>query len=115
MLFNSFRFLLIFLPPVLGVALFLRGQALLRWLTFVSLLFYAWAGHPWFLIPMLITTCLDFTLAPWMEQASSLLLKRAIFILSFVGNLGLLIYFKYADLFLRTAEQVAYTLGYHGS
>lgn len=102
MLFNSFGFLFLFLPITLGCARFLKGQMLLRWLTLASFLFYSLAGHAWFLIPMLITTVLDFFLGQKIEGSSDPRKKRMLLYCSLVGNLGLLIYFKYADLFLRT-------------
>jgi alginate O-acetyltransferase complex protein AlgI len=109
MLFNSFEFLLLFLPLALGVACLLRGQALLGWLTFVSFAFYAFAGHAWFLVPMAFTTVLDFTIAPWLEGperrpgAWSPPARRALLVVSLTCNLGLLAYFKYGGLFARTA------------
>ena len=47
MLFSSLEFLVLFLPLTLAVALLLRGQPLLRWIAFSSIVFYAFAGH-WF-------------------------------------------------------------------
>lgn len=103
MLFNSFRFLFLFLPAVLFVALRLRGKALMRWLTLSSFFFYAFAGHAWFLIPMLITTTLDFWVAPRIAGAGTKGARKAWLILSLTANLGLLFYFKYARLFVGGA------------
>jgi hypothetical protein len=50
------EFLLLFLPLTLVVAWRLRGQPLLRWIAFTSVIFYAFAGHWWFIVPMLIAT-----------------------------------------------------------
>ena len=63
MLFSSLEFLVLFLPPVLAVALRLRGQALLRWIVAASVVFYAFAGHWWFVIPMIVTTTIDYAVA----------------------------------------------------
>ncbi len=98
MLFNTLRFLLFFLPVTLLVALRLKGKALLRWLTLASFFFYAFAGHAWFLIPMLVTTVLDFLVAPMIYSARSPGRKRAWLVFSLSCNLGLLFYFKYARL-----------------
>jgi alginate O-acetyltransferase complex protein AlgI len=62
-LFSSLEFLVLFLPLVLAVALRLRGQALLRWIALASVVFYAFAGHWWFTLPMLATTVVDFVVA----------------------------------------------------
>ena len=59
MLFSSLEFLVLFLPLALAVALRLRGQALLRWIALTSVVFYAFAGHWWFIVPMLVTTTVE--------------------------------------------------------
>ncbi|MBI3557070.1 MAG: hypothetical protein HY074_12475 [Deltaproteobacteria bacterium] len=98
MLFNSFNFLLIFLPIVLVVGLWLKGQRLLGWITGTSFVFYAFAGHVWFLVPMLFTTVLDFFVAQRMQAARGRSRRHWLY-LSLAGNLGLLMYFKYSRLF----------------
>jgi len=103
MLFNSYGFILLFLPVVLGIAGWLRGQRLLAWITASSFVFYAFAGHVWFLAPMLFTTLLDFFIAPRMARATSKRHKRLLLLLSLCGNLGLLAYFKYAGLLAHSA------------
>ena len=71
MLFNSLEFLLLFLPLTLVVALRLRGQPLLSWIAGTSVVFYAFAGHWWFIVPMLATTVIDYAIAgPAFETAS---------------------------------------------
>jgi alginate O-acetyltransferase complex protein AlgI len=110
MLFNSHRFLFLFLPLVLAVACRLRARALLGWITAASFFFYAYAGHAWFLLPMLFTTVLDFWLAPKIEVANGPAKKRLL-VLSLCGNLGLLAYFKYGGLVAHTAEDLGVLLG----
>src|ERR1700690_345339 len=100
MLFNSFPFIALFLPFVLIIAMRLKGQMLLGWIALASLAFYAFVGKVWFLCPLLITTTLDYFLAQRMEKAEDK--KSAILILSLTCNLGLLFYFKYFNLFIRT-------------
>ena len=104
MLFNSVRFLLLFLPIFLWGACYLKGQSLLQWITVSSFIFYALAGRSWFLIPMLITTVLDFYLAKKIEKARVQSHRRLFLFISLCGNLGLLIYFKYSGLILRTTR-----------
>lgn len=100
MLFNSFSFLLIFFPLVLFVSTKLIGKPLIRWITLASILFYSYAGHKWFVIPMLFTTVLDFQLAKLMEKRPlDKRFKWILLIISLSGNLGLLFIFKYAGLF----------------
>ena len=107
MLFNSFEFIFIFLPIVLAVATRLRGNALLRWICLASIVFYAFAGHVWFIVPMLITTVLDFLVAQKIEGSSSAAIRKRWLLVSMLGNLGLLAYFKYSALFVHTAEAIS--------
>jgi alginate O-acetyltransferase complex protein AlgI len=100
----------LFLPLVLAVACRLRARALLGWITAASFFFYAYAGHAWFLLPMLFTTVLDFWLAPKIELANGPAKKRLL-LLSLCGNLGLLAYFKYGGLVAHTAEDLGVLLG----
>ena len=109
MLFNSFSFLLLFLPFVLAVSLRLRRQWLLRWLALSSFVFYAFAGHVWFIIPMLVTTCLDFFMAPLIAHTTHKTKRRGLLLISLIANLGLLAYFKYSGLILHSIESLTQT------
>lgn len=110
MLFNSLAFLLIFLPIVLGVARVLRGNALLCWIGSASCVFYAFAGHVWFLVPMAVTTVLDYWVGARLENAQGSR-RRAYLLLSLCGNLGLLGYFKYSGLLVDTAQSALVAFG----
>ena len=102
MLFSSLEFLVLFLPFTLAVALRLRGQPLLRWIALSSAVFYAFAGHWWFVLPMLATTAVDYRVAILIEGARSGNRRRWLLGLSLLGNLGMLAYFKYSGLISRT-------------
>lgn len=110
MLFNSFEFLLLFLPAVLGVALLLRGNGLLFWIALASCVFYAFAGHAWFLIPMAISTTLDFWVGKRIGASSDPHARRLYLLLSLTANLGLLAYFKYSGLIARTMDSALHLL-----
>jgi D-alanyl-lipoteichoic acid acyltransferase DltB (MBOAT superfamily) len=111
MLFSSLEFLVLFLPLTLVIALLLRGQPLLRWIAFSSIVFYAFAGHWWFIVPMLLTTVVDFWVAIAIEGAREKGRRRWLLAVSLAGNLGMLAYFKYSGLLVRTAEQALTALG----
>lgn len=111
MLFNTLSFLLLFLPLVLGLALLIRGNVLLLLLAGASCAFYALAGHPWFLIPMAVTTTLDFGVGHLLEREQSERRRKVYLALSLTANLGLLAYFKYSGLLVRTATDALATLG----
>jgi alginate O-acetyltransferase complex protein AlgI len=106
MLFNSFPFLLLFLPTTLLVAKSIRGVRLLAWLTLSSLFFYIFVGEPWFVLPMLVTLTVDFFVAQRLERSVAGPRRNLLFVLSLCGNLGLLFYFKYARLILGTADDI---------
>ncbi len=99
MLFNSTSFIFLFMPLVLLITSKLRGQNWVRAIALFSLIFYAFAGHAWFLIPMLFTTVLDFFLAKEMEKPKNGDARKSILVFSICANLSLLFYFKYAGLF----------------
>lgn len=115
MLFTSLEFLLLFFPLVLVVALRLRGQPLLRWITATSVVFYAFAGHWWFIVPMLVTTTVDYLVALGIARQTLARRRGWLLGLSLAGNLGMLAYFKYSGLLVHTAERAADALGLAGS
>jgi D-alanyl-lipoteichoic acid acyltransferase DltB (MBOAT superfamily) len=114
-LFSSLEFLLLFLPLTLAVALRLHGQPLLRWIALSSVIFYAFAGHWWFIVPMLITTVVDYRVAIAIERARGPWRRGWLLAVSLAGNLGMLAYFKYSGLMVRTVEQGLIALGLEGS
>jgi alginate O-acetyltransferase complex protein AlgI len=114
-LFSSLEFLVLFLPLTLLVALRLRGQPLLWWIAITSTVFYAFAGHWWFIVPMLVTTVVDYGVAILMERELRPVARRWLLALSLTGNLGMLAYFKYSGLMARTAQQGLRLLGLEGS
>lgn len=57
-------------------------------------------GEIWFVVPMMITTLLDFYLAPTIGDRSRPHRQKAALLVSLCGNLGLLIYFKYSHFLL---------------
>ena len=114
-LFSSLEFLLLFFPLALVVAWRLRGQPLLRWIAFTSVVFYAFAGHWWFIVPMLATTVVDYWVAILIEREARPRARRWLLALSLTGNLGMLAYFKYSGLMVRTVEQGLVAVGLEGS
>jgi alginate O-acetyltransferase complex protein AlgI len=106
MVFTSFAFLLLFLP--LFLAVYFAVPAALRnlWLLLASLVFYGWERPYWVAI-MAASTVVDYALARAMgpvDGGRSPRARRALLWLSVVSNLGLLGWFKYANLFVHTAE-----------
>jgi D-alanyl-lipoteichoic acid acyltransferase DltB (MBOAT superfamily) len=110
MLFNSYEFILGFLPVTLLV-FFLLGatghpRLALSWLTAASLFFYGWWNPPYV---VLICCSIVFNygcgnvLAAVKERGQALAARAALAV--GVGvNLGLIVYFKYFDFFLSTTS-----------
>ena len=86
------------------VAWRLHGQPLLRWIALTSVVFYAFAGHWWFIVPMLVTTAVDYWVAIAIEHEARPRARGWLLALSLAGNLGMLAYFKYSGLMVRTVE-----------
>ena len=102
---------MLFLPLTLAVALRLHGQPLLRWIALTSVIFYAFAGHWWFIVPMLVTTVVDYGVAIAIERARGSRARAWLLGVSLAGNLGMLAYFKYSGLMVHTVEQGLVLLG----
>src|ERR1700681_2463685 len=111
MLFNSFEFLLAFLPVVVaGYFAFnrLSGRWGNTWLVAASLFFYAW-WRAEYLALLAASIAVNFTVGrAIMRRAAQGLPTRAILIAGIAFNLALLGYFKYANFFM---ENLASLLG----
>ncbi len=116
MLFNSYIFILIFLPVTLTVFTLLGRKHSLRaalvWLVFASLFFYSW-WNPAFL-PILLGSILFnyFTgkaINPQISDSSPVK-RKTVLVAGITANLCLLGYFKYADFLIATASGEAFSL-----
>lgn len=112
MLFNSYEFILLFLPGCLA-GYFLLGKrygldAAIVWLSIVSIGFYAWWN--WRLAPLLLASIAGNALAGnaiiKLQQRSGVCRARRILWISVLTNLALLGYFKYANFFLNTVATI---------
>lgn len=100
MVFSSIPFLYFFLPAVL-VLYFAVPRRFKNLVLFVcSLLFYAW-GEPVYITIMLFSTVFDYVngllLARFEEKPRA---RKAVLVTSVVGNLAILMFFKYSDFFI---------------
>jgi alginate O-acetyltransferase complex protein AlgI len=112
MLFNSLDFAL-FLPYCLLIY-HLIPAGKLRWraafLLIMSLVFYGWWDIR-FLVLLGIATVMDYFCAIAMEDSSSPRIRKLFIGISVAGNLGMLIYFKYANFFLESFVEAFRFLG----
>ena len=100
MLFNSYDYLLWFLPGTL-VVFFVLGRrpfAAQVWLTIASLFFYGW-WNPWHLPLILGSVAFNFGIARLLQARAT----RSVLALGIAANLAVLGVFKYADFFLANA------------
>ena len=108
MIFNSYSFLLVFLPLVLmGSSLLFRlnqGRGVIWFLALSSLLFYS-AWNPLYLPLLLGSITVNYSCGR-LILATSALTRRLVLIAGLLFNLGLLAYFKYADFFLESAHSL---------
>ncbi len=85
-----------------------RGRVYL--LLAASFYFYA-SWNKWLALIICVTTAMDYFVARGMEATTSTRYRRLLLLLSLVVNLGLLVYFKYANFFLRSVEDALNAAG----
>jgi D-alanyl-lipoteichoic acid acyltransferase DltB (MBOAT superfamily) len=107
MIFHSLEYLIFF------VAVFALYWCLPRTpqnvlLLGASYLFYGWI-HPWFLIPLLLVTAVDYFCAIGIERSPRW--RKAIVVVSLVSSLGMLVWFKYAGFFVENVRALLGALG----
>ena len=105
MLFNSYEFILLFLPVTFFVFFAiarLGREAAIAWLVVASLFFYGW-WNPSYLILILLSMVVNFGFGEFIsrahEQRRSTRAKTGL-VLGLMLNLGVLAYFKYAGFFI---------------
>ncbi len=112
MIFNSYTFLLLFLPLTL-LGFHLVGQRNLRvgfaWLVLMSLVYYGWWNpnpaepwSPWWLCLILGSSVTNFFLGRAITSHRGVRAGFGILTAGVVANLGVLAWFKYAGLFAKT-------------
>ena len=99
MVFSSLLFLFYFLPAVLVVYFLVPRRFKNVVLLVFSLAFYGW-GEPVYVLLMVFSILMDYSLGRWMHtrlEKGNVRAARQILVLSVVCNLALLAFFKYAD------------------
>jgi alginate O-acetyltransferase complex protein AlgI len=110
MLFCSGEFLLFF--SVVFVAYWALPWARARVGLVLAASFYFYASwNRWLAGIIAVSTALDYLIARGLEADSSSWRRKLLLSASLVGNLGLLVYFKYADFFLRSVEDALRAAG----
>lgn len=105
MVFSSLSFLMLFLPLVLLMYFIVPKRAKNGVLFIFSLLFYAW-GEPIYVTLMIFSTVLDYVCGRLVERFRGTPKAKIGLIISMCGNLGLLMFFKYADFLIGSLNGV---------
>ena len=110
MLFNSPTFVFVFLPIVLIVFLKLTKFQLIRlaklWLIFASLVFYAYWNIR-YLVLLIISIFINHLISQWiLNLESKKQLSKTFLFIGICFNLGLLGYYKYANFFADSINQL---------
>ena len=116
MLFNSYSFVLLFLPVTLAGYFLLSARAprrvALGWLALCSLFFYGWSGSG-FLAVFAASLAFNWLVVKGLAAAQPQRARRAALVLGISGNLAVLGYFKYWNFFVSTfagAQDSGYTI-----
>ncbi len=106
MVFSSITFLLYFLPIFLLIYQYTPKSFKNTIILIASILFYSWGG-PKFIFVILLTTLLDFLLTQKMYKAKTPLQKKLWLIISLSMNVGILLYFKYANFLIENINAIS--------
>jgi len=111
MIFSSSLFLLYFLPVFLLFYHIADKKYKNAVILFASLLFYAW-GAPKFVFVVVGSVILDFYIIQKMHRCRKIILRKYLLTLSISINIGLLLYFKYANFFVENLDTVLSSFGF---
>lgn len=111
MLFSSLQFCIFFIV-VYTIYLFLKNRGSIYFIfLLVSSYFFYMSWNPSFIIILIFTTLLDYTIGRLMQKTSSLNKRKFLVFLSVISNLGLLAFFKYTNFFLNSVNEILLLLG----
>ncbi len=110
MVFSTSLFLTVFLPVFL-IIYSLVGKKLKNWVILIaSIIFYSW-GAPKFVFVLIGSTIITFYLVKLMHNSTVRKRRRLFLVMSIAINLGLLLYFKYANFFIENVNSFLNLLG----
>jgi alginate O-acetyltransferase complex protein AlgI len=105
MVFSSTLFLLYFLPAFLVCYSLTPKKAKNYIILLFSLVFYAW-GAPKFIFLLVGSTIIDFYIVQTLHNTVRNKTKKLLLASSIVMNVGLLVYFKYANFFVENVNEL---------
>jgi len=112
MLFNSFTFIVFFAVMLLLHNLPFPWKVKKIHLLVASYLFYA-AWNPLFILLLWLSTVVDYFVGKALYTQENKHKKRLLLVLSLIGNLGMLCFFKYGTFLLDNFTTLVNALGWH--
>ena len=111
MVFSSIVFLLYFLPLFFLVYYSVSERYKNYVILAASIVFYSW-GAPKFVFVIIASTIIDFHIVKHLHRSHKVLHRKWLLAASIFINLGLLLYFKYANFFVENVNTILTNLGY---
>src|SRR5437764_13195991 len=91
---------LYFFAGIFAAYWLLPWQRVRIWLLLGASYYFYYSWNPRLAFIVLVTTLMDYLVARGMDTSAKQAVRRLLLFLSLVVNLGLLVYFKYANFFL---------------
>jgi len=110
--FISFDYLLLFLPIVVGLYYLFRTSMMANVIILVASYIFYGASGLWFLIPLMITSLLDFYVGLKMSQTENQRWRKLLLVISLTANLGLLAFFKYTPWLITSVNNGLLAAGF---
>ena len=110
MLFNTIQFAIFIILVVLAIELFKKNKLQLIILTLASYIFYYFDSGLLFVL-LLFTASLDFFCGKKIYESKSVKRKKILLLISIIGSLGILAFFKYANFTIDIANHIADIFG----
>ena len=111
MVFSSSLFLLCFLPLFLGVYYISPSRFKNNIILFFSIIFYMW-GAPRFIFVIVGSIIVDYILSKKIYNSTNVKQKNRWLVISIILNVGVLIYFKYANFFIENFNALFLKFGW---
>src|SRR3954463_8406667 len=111
MVFNSYTFIVFFL-----IMLLLHNATRLPWkvkkinLLLASYIFYA-AWNPPFILLLWLSTVVDYFVGRALYKQENIYKRKFLLVISLIGNLGMLCFFKYGGFLLENFVTIVNTFG----
>ncbi len=105
MVFSSMTFLWIFLPLLLFLYFIIKEKYQNILLLIFSLIFYAW-GEPKYILLMISSIIINYLMSLLIDKTKKKNIRRLVFIITILINVGLLGYFKYFDFIISNLNKL---------